>query len=184
MKRIKGRSKAWVYQVEPYLAKVAERVLWRIEPLGYTEEDFMQEAFFIYKKCIDRYGTVLDEKGKLSPLFRVSINNFITDLSNESSKKNSFIDNGREVSDLFGEELLDETNEGYLNLLIKEAPKEIKEVLNLVFNTPAELVDEVRTFLEKKHSKGFKSNKFLCSLLGYNRTKTNLVEKLENYFTE
>ena len=183
MKRIKGRSKAWVNQVEPYLRKVADRVLWRIEPLGYTEEDFIQEAFFIYKKCLARYGTVLAPNGKLSPLFRVSINNFVTDLSHDSTKGNSFLDNGRDVSDLFGEELFDKTDNGYLNILIREAPKEVLEVVNLFFNTPAELLDEVRGFLGAKHSKGFKSNKFLCKMLGYNRAKVNLVELTKNYFS-
>lgn len=183
MKRVRGRSKAWTTQVEPYLRKVADRVLWKIEPLGYTAEDFMQEAFFIYRKCMDRYGTVLDNKGKLSPLFRVSINNFVTDLANDSSKKNSFIDKGREVSDLFGEELLETREDGYFNILMREAPKEVLEVVNLFFNTPAELLDEVRSYLGSKHNKGFKSNKFLCKMLGYNRAKVDLVELTRNYFS-
>ena len=183
MKRIKGRSRAWVGQVEPYLRKVADRVLWKIESLGYTAEDFIQEGYFIYKKVLERYGTVLDHKGKLSPLFRVSINNFVTDLANDSTKSNSFLDKGREVGDLFGEELFDNTNNGYLNVLIREAPKEVLEVVNLFFNTPAELVDEVRAFLDTKHNKGFKSNKFLCKVLGYNRTTINLVELTKNYFS-
>lgn len=179
---LRGRIRVWKSQVIPYLKEASKRVIWRIEGLGYSEEDFMQEAFFVYERCLEKYGSVLDDKGRLSPIFKTCINNFIVDLSNDSSKKNSFIDKTELIEELSEDRFTVYDNDGYLNLIIKEAPKEVLDVLFLVFSTPIELLEEVSYFVNKKHSKGFKSNKFLCKMLGYDPFKYNLVKITKNYF--
>ncbi len=179
----RGRVRVWKDQAVPYIKTVSSRNVWKMKAIGYEEEDLLQEAFFVYERCLSNYGTVLTETGKLSPAFKSSINNFLTDLSIESTKKGSFVENGITPEDLFGQESRHSYNEGYLRILLREAPKEAIEVLNLFFNTPAELVDEVLDFLNKKHSKGFKCNAFLCKVLGYNKYQRNLVRETRDYFS-
>ncbi len=179
----RGRARVWKDQVMPYVRKVASIQVWRMAALGYDEEDLLHEAFFVYERCLKKYGTVLTPTGKLSGRFRVGINNLITDLSNDATKKGSFIDHGIILESLYGQEARHSVEAGYLQGLIREAPKEVMEVLNLCFNTPAELVEEVSSFLTKKHSQGFKCNAFLCKVLGYNKYKRNLVKETISYFS-
>lgn len=179
----RGRSRVWKDQVVPYLKTVAGRNAWRVAALGYDEEDLLHEAFFVYERCLSKYGTVLGPTGKLSPMFRVAINNFIVDTANESTKKSSFIAQGIVLESLYGQEARHSEEAGYLQSLLIEAPKEVLEVVNLCFNTPAELIEEVSEFLNKKHSKGFKCNAFLCKVLGYNKFKRNLVKETISYFS-
>lgn len=179
----RGRARVWKQQVVPYVREVVSRTIWRMEGLGYSEEDVLHEAFFVYERCLTKYGTVLGDNGKLHPLFRVSISNFVTDLAAASTKKGSIVRRGVSLEDLLGQEEGYTEGEGTLAILLKEAPKEILEVINLFFNTPAELMGEVSAFVSKKHSRGFKSNAFLCKMLGYNRFKRNLVQETKDYFS-
>ena len=179
----RGRARVWKDQVVPYLKVVAGRNAWKMAALGHDEEDLLHEAFFVYERCLSKYGTVLTEAGKLSPLFRVAINNFIYDLAAEATKKGSCVEHGVILESLYGQEARHMEEAGHLQSLLREAPKEVMEVINLCFNTPAELVEEVSAFLNKKHSKGFRCNAFLCKVLGYNKYKRNLVKETISYFS-
>lgn len=179
----RGRARVWKDQVIPYLKVVSSKNAWKMAALAYDEEDLLHEAFFVYERCLENYGTVLSPTGELSPLFRGAINNFIYDLSTESSKKGSWVENELVLESIYGKEARHSDEAGYMQVLLREAPKEVLEVINLCFNTPAELVDEVAAFLSKKHSKGFRCNAFLCKVLGYNKYQRNLVKETISYFS-
>ena len=87
----KGRVRVWKDQVVPYVRTVAGRSAWKVTALGFDEEDLLHEAFFVYERCLTNYGTVLTKEGKLTPLFRGAINNFIYDLAAEATKKGSYV---------------------------------------------------------------------------------------------
>jgi hypothetical protein len=178
---MRGRTRIWKNSAEPYVRVVAAKLTWRFKSLGYEEADFVQEAYFAFERCFEAYGTVLTRRGKLSPKFKRAIHNLATDLSNKATEEKSLLSITGVAEDISSSSLPSFEDSGYLRIFISQAPQEIKEVLSLVFNTPVELLEE---FGKTKGTRGFNSNKRLCSLLGHNRFRVNLVNQIKEYFTE
>ncbi len=170
--------RAWRDYAEPYALKQARKSVWRLQYLGYSEEDIVQEAYLAYDRCLTLYGTIFAGDA-LSLEYKASVRNLISSLSVKDSKEREGLKEYKE-SEYIAKEGSPFANSNFFDLL-RKAPIEVKEVLSLVFNTPQELLEEVTGSL--KSSRGFNDNKFLCEQLGYNRFRVNLVKITKRYFS-
>lgn len=73
-------------------------------------------------------------------------------------------------------------NEGFLAVLIDEAPEEVISVLSLVLNCPMELYDLLSEMWRSKGKKKEHGNQFLCEMLGYDCDEVDLVKMVQEYF--
>lgn len=71
-----------------------------------------------------------------------------------------------------------------INLLIDQAPAEIKSVFNLLFNAPDEVLESIGIGCKTGRGHRHFSNKILCEMLGYNPRQVNLVEDIKSYLLE
>ena len=75
-----------------------------------------------------------------------------------------------------------EYNEGFLAVMIDEAPEEVVSVLSLMVNCPRELFDLMIDMWRSKGKKKEHGNEFLCEVLGYDPEEVDLVKAVEEYF--
>ena len=88
----------WTDQVEPYAKTLSRRAKWRFIHLGYESEDFIQEVFFVYQRCLIQYRTVLGDNGLLTSEFKRGVINMLTDLSLKATTEREFLLPGDGVS--------------------------------------------------------------------------------------
>jgi hypothetical protein len=70
--------------------------------------------------------------------------------------------------------------ESTFRVVLREAPREVLDVLNLIYKAPEELLQAVG--ITKEDDKQLTNSK-LCKLLGYDANKTNLVKSVKEYFS-
>lgn len=156
-------------------------------------EDAYQEACYKYaitKKRALNKGIVFENKAHFAQYFRKSMTLHFHTLSNENTLiKNELMEcdliGDEEESSAFFEVVGDLENLGIFEYFLEKAPSEVKEVLNLLFNTPSELLDKyLKTYnnLTGKKTASVVSDSFLCFILGYDEN-TNLLEKIKKYLT-
>ena len=165
----------WGKDFEKAAKATVNRYWWKAEHLGYTKEDLVQEAYFVFRGCVETYGTT--QKEEFIKLFKTGVANYITTLSFKSpiDKKMLNLEEGALMYEPEPEQSL-----GYLATMVSEAPRDVKEVLNFAFNAPVETLQALG-FGDVK-GRGFSSNALLCKALGYDRDAVNLVKAVQNYF--
>lgn len=164
----------WEGVVEGYAKNYSAHNLWRLESI-YEYDELICEAYLVFRKCKKKF------KGKDAPLFmsyfKEALKNKFNTLSKRVYKYEMNIVSGC-ISDR--EDLTDIDNK-FSELLIM-APKEVKEVISLIFNSPRELLEAVGFF--KNKNRGLYNNKLLCKLLGYDSQHWDLSKALQEYFYE
>jgi hypothetical protein len=165
----------------------------------HDQNDLIQEAFFIFDKCIKRYVTHYEDfnnKPAGSPAHFMSLymnawNNRFTDLVRYEKK----IQRSTTFSDTIYENDESEDDEHHvinlipacaedssLTLKIREASSEIKTVLSLFMDAPSELVDLAMSSWKKNGKLKPAENSHLCELLGFDKSTTNIVKIFEDHF--
>lgn len=172
--------------LEGYVKNYLKKHHWKIARI-LDFDDAVQEAAELHYRLLFRLhrsnSTIENDKHMMS-LFKTSWSRHFITLSNKATEVATEIainrfENEEEDATLDIDELGvagDLNNDGYLWTLVEEAPKEVKQVLNLLLNpSPA---------LEKAYGskRGRTTNQWLCALLGYDSTKIDLVKTVETYF--
>lgn len=111
----------------------------------HTREEYMQEAYLVFLRVRAKYERTVKEPKHFMALFKRAWSNELNDLANKATLARRMVamptmrtDDGDEVElDTVGE--LD--NEGFLAIVVKEAPREVSAVLNLFLNAPQELIE-------------------------------------------
>jgi hypothetical protein len=170
----------WTGPIEGYSKNYISRQLYKLEPLGYEFCDLINEAYLVYDKCKRKYGDT-DSPKHFMALFKTALNRHFFDLwypRREEPFKRLEVENIESISP-FG----DIEEEGIFQILLGEAPREIKEVLSHIFNAPDEVLDLIG-FHDRRRGRSLVScNKKLCALLGYDHKKTNLMVLVKTYFS-
>lgn len=165
----------WEGVIEGYAKNYSSKNLWRFNSIDYEYDELICEAYLVFRKCKKKY------KGKDAPLFmnyfKQSLMNRFNTLTLRSFKLKENVVSGC-VSER--EDLIDVNSK--FNELLMAAPKEVKDVVSLIFNSPRELLKAVGFF--KKKSRGFYNNKLLCELLGYDERHWDLSKSVQEYFYE
>lgn len=174
----------WAGPFERFTRAFVARNLWRLTRTC-TFDDAMQEAMIVWYDCVRRYSAHVSNAAWFMALYRRSLETRFIDLAAIDTKHRQYA----LLTDLGDDEDMPETeavgeleNEGYLRLLVTQAPSEIRAVLNLLLSAPAEiatLVSDAWTGRGKSRAAG---SKVLCRMLGIPE-RTTLLEEVQEYLS-
>lgn len=175
--------------IEGYVVNHVKRNFWRVEK-NMEYEDVMQDANVIYLKLALKYHDI-DTPQHFMALFKTSWNNHFTDLSNAETASRAVMyenqlytsDNEEEVSDAMNQITGDLNNNGFINTMIRQAPEEVRQVVALFANAPAEILELASNAWREKRKNSDYGNAMLCELLGI-KPGTNVINAVESYFAE
>lgn len=168
----------WEGVIEGYSKNYIQKNLWKYVHLDFEREDLLHEAVIVFCDCRDKYKDTVDTPQHFMALFMTALHNRFWEIAQEScSTKENVVD--EDVLDVRGINI-HIGEEGSLRILIKQAPQEIKEVLVLAFNAPAELLDAIG--FNEKGSRNFFNNVKLCNMLGKDPKRIDLVQQMRDYF--
>jgi hypothetical protein len=169
----------WTGSIEGYAKNYCVKNLWKFLPIGYDLEDLMQESYVVFLKCQLRYKAV-DTPQHFMSLFKTALHNYMFDLSKPFFAESQHLVRSTEDFDLISFSSVEE--EATLMLMVAQAPIEVKQVLNLLFKAPEELLDLIG-FSDNKRGRSLVScNRKLCALLGYDPRCVDLVGLVKSYF--
>lgn len=129
----------WPGPIEGYATNQVHRNLWRVAAT-HDRDDLMQEARIVFLRCERRYPA-LDEARHFMALYKTALQRRIHELSNASSRVAHAPpdwEEGRDAREPIG----DTDNLGALNVLVRQAPREVRLVLSFFLEAPDGLVEQ------------------------------------------
>lgn len=162
--------------VKPYVLNFLKRHFWKIE--SYMDwEDAVAEAqlqFIRTLNRLDKRNCIIENEKHLMSLFKTSWSNHFITLANKATKQR-FVSNFDTVEtwNLAETSIVgDYDNNGAVEILLQQAPPEVKQVLQLMLSAPDELFNTLQLlFMENPNL----CNIFLCKLLNKNPQVVNLL---------
>lgn len=130
--------------IEGWTVNYTKPLFWRVESI-MEWRDLLQEAYIVFMRCEARYP-LLDTPQHFMSLYQRAWKNHLTDLSNEATRLRRFVSDTSELEDgevIPHEGVGDLDCEGALSILLRQAPDEVRRVINLMLNAPQELLDIV-----------------------------------------
>lgn len=163
----------WSGVIEGYTKNQVFKNLWRFASVGYEYEDALHDGYIVYTDCAKGFNG--KDAAQFMAYFKTALYNQFNDMGRLSiAERENLIDGCvSEKINLQGS-CADQTV-----FIIKEASKEVRDVFELLFNMPFELLEELGFF--KKKSRGVHNNKLLCELLGYDSKQYDLVDMVKSY---
>lgn len=131
----------------------------------------MQEAYIVFLRCKMKYEGEVDNAAWFMSLFKTALANRFDDLAVLDTKARSAITMSDLVSDdedsgSVPEAIGELANEGELATMVRQAPREVQQVLALLLNAPVELIEGVSESWRARGKKSAFGSKRLCKLLG------------------
>lgn len=177
--------------IEGWVVNYLKKNFWRVKN-AMEYEDLMGEAYLLFLELGKRY-TDIDNPKWFMAMFQRCFMNRIADLSSTDSdlRKNPTL------SDLTPEEdsgdssfmqfLVDSVHgdletDGMVEIMLDQAPDEIKQTIRLILNMPSEILSKVIDTWKERGKKKELGNQMICAMLGMDHTKVNLVSDVYNYF--
>jgi hypothetical protein len=135
----------WPGPFEPWAKQYVRRNFWRVKYVFLTREDALQQCALIFVECLKLYEQTAENDAHMMALFKRSVANHW----NKHSKRDG---NKRKV----GLEMTDKRMEAYertnvelptinITMIWTAASSELKEVLTLISNGPADVLDILLT---------------------------------------
>jgi hypothetical protein len=174
----------WDGVFEKYTHSYIARNLWKLQRTC-THEDAMQEARIVWLDCVRRYASKTDNASWFMALYKRALASRVIDLAALDSKHKAFQllcdlssddDDGGPQFEAAGEL----ENEGYLRCVVDDAPAEVKEVLVLLLNAPAEIAEAVGNAWSGRGKSRAAGSKVLCRMLGLQERST-LLDEVQAY---
>jgi len=189
MKRVKLEEKlryrpVWSGAVSGYAVTYVKRNIWKLRG-EYTFEDGLQEAYLVFLKLKQRY--IVDNGAWFMALFKRSLSNRFINLAGKATAHSVEVhpeplEDGEEC-DYFDMLPSSDGNYGECMLFIKEAPREVRRVLDLFINTPPEVLEFFSSVWVKKYGSrpfGVKHIRKLFKLSAWD----NPLEETKRYLEE
>lgn len=120
----------WEGSIAGWAIKFIKNNYWRVAS-QYEMEDLIQDAYLKFLICDDRYGH-LNNPRLFMALFKKSLINHFNTLSSKVSEDRQFqfaLSKDADPDEVLEYFSIDLNNHGYFNLLIEDAPNEIKSLL-------------------------------------------------------
>lgn len=184
-------------RVDPDLKRILDGYIQNFLKLHYWKvahslewDDAIQEAWmqqvYMEKRLLKsgKDSTIVTPQQYMACFKTCWSRHFIT-LSNKDTKykvvqtESEFSKDSDEDVNILISDLMTDDNVGYIEIMIEQAPSEVREVINLLLNAPKEILDAVAVSLKKDVT----SNSVLCRLLGHDPQKVDVVKLTENYFS-
>lgn len=125
--------------IEGYVVNTLHGVMWRFDAL-HTMDDMIQEAWLVFDHVRREYPTV-PGGAPFMALFKTAWENRMTDISRAVTVRRRGRVEDADVGVLADLRAGSSDNDGYLLVLIKQAPADVLQVINVFLNAPAELLD-------------------------------------------
>lgn len=150
----------WTPPFEGYVANHVRRNLWKIERT-HDRDDAWQECRWVFYDCCRRYTGKAKNAAHFMALFKMALGTHWIDLAAKASKvraeMQAFEDEDGSAVD-YTQDVAGETqNLGELRTKLRQAPSEVRTVLSLFLNAPAELV-ELATDTWRAQNRGRKAS--------------------------
>lgn len=124
--------------IEGWLHNFLTKNLWRVERTK-DRDDCMQEAYCVFLRVAEAYPDV-DGPAHFMSLFKTSWERAFHDFSTADTmvRAGELLNDGRPQ---LNEPMGDTCNEGELRVMLRQAPREVQMVLNLMLRAPQEILD-------------------------------------------
>lgn len=149
-------------------------------------QDVLQEAYLVFHRCATRYPET-DTPQHFMALFKTAWARHMVDLAHEDTSRRtheiSFVtEHDDEQYDAVGAQVGDLDNNGYVNTLVRQAPSEVRMVLNLFLNAPSEILDMMVDAWRGHGGTSTKKgrNRMVCAALGLPE-ETDALGNVEAY---
>ena len=166
----------WKGEIEGFVVKFLSKNMWRVSKM-MEYEDALQESYVVFLGCAEYYRGKVDNPAWFMALFKRSLFNRFNDFSRKAYCLGSEVQYTEAGYDLHKTE----NSLGEFQFKLEQAPAEIKQVLEVLFGSPQEVLNQYKNW-RRIGRKGEASNKFLCSLISADPGKINLVKQLKEYF--
>lgn len=176
--------------VEDFVAEFTYKNYWKFRTL-MEKEDVKASAQELFLKCDLRYGDKVSNNLHFIGLFRSMLCNWGVDQSRIARRR---IDHEVQVGISPSLEIIHEAggtgsqieakNFGEVDIDMAAAPSEVREVIDLVLNSPKEVME---TMLQEWKSLGRTKvfgNTFLCHFLNKDPRKVDLVGKVQSFLSD
>lgn len=172
--------------IEGYVVNMLRTNFWRVER-SMQRQDVLQEAYCVFLRVQAKYPEV--EMGPhFMALFKIAWHNEFNELANTDTKLRAEVampthrgedgEDGAEIEQLGGLDC-----DGPLAIAIEQAPAEVKAVLALFLNAPAELLEmALRGWNGRNKKERTGGSRRICALLGLD-PNLDVLAMTEAYFT-
>lgn len=139
--------------IEGYAVKSTLPNLWKLQPYIEDMDEAMQEAWLTFDKCAKRYPD-LDTPQHFMAIYKRAWANRMNDMADKATllrdrfvtpntwKQDSEFNTVTLTYERMREQIVgEESNDGILAVLLEQAPREVRTVLNLMLNAPQEILD-------------------------------------------
>lgn len=155
---------------------------WRVERT-MSREEVLQEAYECFLRCCKKFpkSAEYDTPQAFMALFKRAWSNQFADLASyDTEDRNCFSLEAREAQ--LPEAPGDLENDGFLLIMIREAPREVRLVLSVFLDAPKELIEAAFSAWRRGGNHQAGGSRHLNKLLGLPPT-TDPVKLVEDYFT-
>lgn len=147
--------------------------------------DVMQEAYVVFMRVASTYPEV-EAPQHFMALFKTSWYNHFTNLANADTASRIMVqpvsyttDEGGEIATDYAGDL---DNDGYLSVMVSQAPSEVTQVLNLFLSAPQELLDlALGAWKGRDRRCRTGGSKRICQMLGITPER-DVLKIIEEYF--
>ena len=134
-------SPTWEGPVRQWSAKFIKNNKWRCDRV-FDFEDLMQEAHFIFWRISEKYPKVVEPRVFMG-LYKVALSNWFHDRASYMKRHGQAVDVGIDPLELCMGQTGELRHAGMLNLLLEEAPQELRLALALLAENPEALRSEI-----------------------------------------
>lgn len=167
----------WQGEIEGWTVNHLTEHVWRVAG-SMERSDCLQEAQCVFIRVAERYPEVNDPRHFMA-LYKTAWVNQFADFCRAERKVRE-----HEVHVPIMDRTGDTCNEGELRVKMRQAPREVRMVLNLLFNAPQEILDIVMSGWNDKRSRtgvSKASAERLNAMLGL-PVEMNTLERVREYF--
>lgn len=169
--------------IEGWMINYNSKHFWRVAR-SMDWEDLSQEGYLVFMRCSARYP-VLDTPQHFMSLFKRAWVNHFTDLSNRDTDLRHEVSDHIELDDgeIIREPIGETGHNGDLLIMIKQAPDEVRMVVNLFLNAPAELLESALSSWsgeDRRRKDG--GSAMISKLLGLPKDR-DVIAAVREYFT-
>lgn len=155
---------------------------WRVERT-MARDEVLQEAYECFLRCCKRFpkSPAYDTPQAFMALFKRAWSNQFSDLASyDTEDRLCFSVDARETP--MAEAVGDLENSGFLSVMIREAPREVRMVLSVFLDAPKELLESACLAWRRGGHQSAGGSRHLNKLLGFDES-CDPVKLVEDYFT-
>lgn len=164
--------------IEGYLVNYIHANAWKFKSI-MSKEDALQEGYLMFAHCAELYPDV--EQPHFMALYKTTLTNRVIDWARKAHDSRhvslNAADEDSGVRDIIGEL----ENDGYLHVLVRQAPQEVTQVLTLFLNAPTELLQMAMTSWRANGHVEAGGNKQVAQWLGL-PVGSKPLDKVLDYF--